>query len=293
MPSFPDGRPPTATAATAPRTPTPPPPAAAPPARRHGSAAGHSERRPAGASGVDLDALEPLLSLDVALLLLAGTALGAVLAAVVVPAVVPDLAASLLGDQPKAYWYLSRSSGVVAYLTLWLSAVLGLALTNRTARLFGGGPAVADVHQFASLLALALAIFHVLILLGDGYAAYSVWQLLVPFAATQHEPFWVGLGQLGFYLAVPVIFSFYVRRRIGVRSWRLIHYGSFVLYLLVLAHGLGAGTDARSSLPLAIYLTTGCTVVFLTNYRLVTAAGRRIRQRGVPAAEPAETRHLY
>ncbi len=232
-------------------------------------------RRASSFTSAELDDLEPLFTFDTALLLLAGTALGALLAAVILPALLPELTASVLGDQPKAFWYLSRSSGVVAYLALWLSAVLGLSLTNRVAKLWGGGPAVADVHQFVSLLSLALVVFHVLILLGDSYANYRLDQLLIPFAASKHEPFWVGLGQLGFYLMLPIIFSFYVRRRISVRTWRTVHYGSFALYVLTVAHGLGAGTDSGTPLMLSMYIVTGSTIVFLTCYRILTAAGRR------------------
>ena len=37
------------------------------------------------------------------------------------------------GVEPKAYWYLSRSSAIVAYILLWISMVLGLAITNKLA----------------------------------------------------------------------------------------------------------------------------------------------------------------
>ena len=151
-------------------------------------------------SETSFDGLEPVITLDSVLLLLGGTGLGAVLAAFVLPMLLPDLAVSLLGDQPKAFWYLSRASGVVAYLLLWLSCVLGLSLTNRFARLWAGGPAVADLHQFSSLLGLALLVFHVVILLGDRFASYRVDQLLLPFTAVQHEPIWVGLGQVSAYV---------------------------------------------------------------------------------------------
>ena len=221
----------------------------------------------------------PGVTLDAALLLLAGTAAGAILAAVLLPSILPDLAGSLLGDQPKAYWYLSRSTGVVAYLMLWLSAVLGLSLTTRVARLWAGGPTVADLHQFASLLALALTVFHVLILMGDAYASYRLAQLLVPFTASQHEPFWVGLGQVAFYLALPVTFSFYARRSIGTRAWRLIHCASFAVFGLTVAHGLGAGTDGRSPTMLAVYIVTSSSIVFLTTHRVLTAASRRATPR--------------
>ena len=222
----------------------------------------------------DLDALEPAVTFDSAIILLAGMVVGSTLAVVILPSLLPGLTETLLGDQPKAFWYLSRSSGVVAYLALWLSVVLGLTLTNRFARLWAGGPAVADLHQFSSLLSLALAIFHVVILLGDRYASYRLDELLIPFAAAQHEPFWVGLGQLGFYLALPVTFSFYLRRTIGVRAWRLIHFAAFAVFALVVAHGLGAGTDTQAPAMSAMYLVTSGSVVFLTIYRVLVASSR-------------------
>lgn len=229
----------------------------------------------ADASG-DPEDLEPVLALETAVLLLVGVAAGAIVSAVVLPALVPNLATSVVGDQPKAFWYLSRSSGVVAYLLLWFSMVLGLMLTNRFARLWAGGPAVADIHQFSSLLSLAFVTFHVLILLGDRYAKYRLDQLLVPFTSAQYEPFWVGLGQMALYVALPVSFTFYLRRRIGVHAWRTIHYASFGVFVLAVAHGLGAGTDTRTPALLTMYLVTTGTVFFLTMYRVLTARGRRL-----------------
>lgn len=231
---------------------------------------------PGRTTAVDVETLQPALTLELALLLLAGTGLGAVLAAVILPALLPDLAGSLLGDQPKAYWYVSRASGVVAYLLLWLAGVLGLTLTNRFARLWANGPVVADLHQFVSLLGLALLALHVLILLGDRYAGYRLDQLLVPFTATQHEPFWVGLGQIAGCLALPVTFSFYARRQIGVRAWRLIHYLGFGVFWLSVAHGLGAGTDSVSPIMLSTYIVTSGTIVLLTTYRVLIACTRQM-----------------
>jgi predicted ferric reductase len=223
--------------------------------------------------------LGPSPVLDPAVVVLAGVIVGSAVAVVSVPTLVPDLTVTLLGDQPKAFWYLSRSSGVVAYLALWLSAVLGLSLTNRFARLWAGGPAVADIHQFSSLLALALVLFHVVVLLGDQFTQYRIDQLLLPFTATQHEPFWVGLGQVSLYLALPVTFTFYARSLIGVRAWRAIHYLSFAVFGLAVAHGLGAGTDSVTAPLLGMYITTVCAIVFLTCYRVLTAPGRRVGAR--------------
>jgi len=211
------------------------------------------------------------MALESALLILLGAALGALFAVVVAPRWLPGLTASLVGPNPKAYWYLARSSGVVAYVLLWSSVALGLMITNKLSRLWPGGPTAVDLHQFTSLLALAFALFHALVLLGDRYIGYTLFQLLVPFASTEYRPLWVALGQLGFYLALPVAFSFYVRRRIGHRAWRLLHYGSFAVYFLVTAHGLGAGTDATSPMVVALYGLTILATYFLLVYRLLVS----------------------
>ena len=85
--------------------------------------------------------------------------------------------ASLSGAQPKAYWYLSRATAFVAFGLLWLSMALGLAITNKLARLWPGGPAAADLHQYSSLLGLAFGCFHGLILTGDSYSGYTLAQV--------------------------------------------------------------------------------------------------------------------
>lgn len=235
----------------------------------------------------DQDTLTPAVPLGQALLLLAGAALGAIIAMAVIPHWLPGLIASLGGPRPKAYWYLARGSGVVAYLLVWASVALGLMVTNRLSRVWPGGPAAVDLHQFTTLLGLAFAVFHVLIFLGDQYISYRLPQLVVPFASSAYRPFWVGLGQIGFYLAIPVAFSFYVRRRIGHRTWRLLHYGSFAVYLLITVHGLGAGTDTHTPIMVAVYGLTTVITYFLIIYRILTSvrqtrpsSGQRVRKFG-------------
>src|SRR5574341_647780 len=176
----------------------------------------------------------PAMAFQNVALLLGAAATGAFAAVVVLPTWLPGLSASLLGASPKAYWYLSRASAMVAYGLLWLSMALGLLITNKMARLWPGAPTAFDLHQHASLLGLAFALFHGLILMGDKYIHYTLAQVLLPFASAGYRPVWVGLGQIALYLLAIVGLSFYVRRSIGHRAWRLIHYLSFVLYALAL-----------------------------------------------------------
>ncbi len=209
------------------------------------------------------------MPLHTLIIMLLAVVLGAFAAAIVLPNWLPGLSQSLLGNEPKAYWYLSRASALVAYTLLWLSMAFGLIITNRLARLWPGGPIAFDLHQFTSLIGLAFALFHALILMGDKYINYDLAQVLVPFNSTGYKPVWVGLGQIGFYLFVIVGLSFYARKRLGNRSWRLIHQLSFLMFVLALLHGILAGTDSTVVALQIFYWATGASLLFLLVYRIL------------------------
>jgi predicted ferric reductase len=149
--------------------------------------------------------------------------------------------------------------------------VFGLLITNRLARVWPGGPTAFELHQHASLLGLALAVFHALILLGDRYIQATPAQLLIPFAYTGYAPLWVGLGQLALYGLALVGLTFYVKDLIGRRAWRAIHFLSFAVFALALAHGIGSGSDSGALLARALYWASGGSVLFLMVYRVLTA----------------------
>src|SRR5512137_905266 len=117
-------------------------------------------------------------------------------------------------DSVQIWWYVTRASGIIAYLLLWFSTVLGLAVTSKYLdgmldRLF-----TYDFHEFISLLALAFMLVHVLVLMLDHYMPYTLAQVLVPFLSP-YRPFWVGLGVISFYTIALVTATFYLRNRIG------------------------------------------------------------------------------
>lgn len=211
------------------------------------------------------------LGLAELLLLLCAGAGGALAATVVLPIWLPGLTQSLLGAEPKAFWYLARASGMVAYILFWLTMVLGLVVSNKMARLWNGGPTAIELHQFLTWLAIAFGLFHALILMGDTYIRATLWQVMTPFAYTGYEPFWVGVGQLAFYLGLLIALSVYIRKRLGYRVWRMLHHVSWVVFLLLTAHGLLAGTDAAHPVSLSMYLGAAVTVYCLLMVRIFSA----------------------
>jgi predicted ferric reductase len=171
----------------------------------------------------------------------------------------------------QALWYVTRAAGVVAYLLLWLSTAWGLAVSSKILDPLLQRFFTYDMHQFISLLALGFVALHVVVVLADKYLPFSVAQILVPFAAP-YRPVWVGVGVIGFYLTLLVSVTFYLRQRIGYHKFRVIHYTSFVAYLMALAHGLLAGTDSSLWTAQLMYSASALVVIFLFVYRIVMAS---------------------
>jgi predicted ferric reductase len=215
--------------------------------------------------------LPPAMSLTGLIGLLLAAVIGVFAAVVALPTWLPGLSASLLGTEPKAYWYLARSSAWVAYGLLWLAMVFGLLMTNKLARAWPGGLTAFDLHQHTSLLGLAFALFHGLILLGDRYIHASLAQILAPFTYTGFNPLAVGLGQIALYGLALVGLSFYVKAQIGRQLWRLIHLVSFSVFALALLHGIASGTDSSAQVAQITYWVTGGSVLFLTIYRILAS----------------------
>ncbi len=180
-----------------------------------------------------------------------------------------DPGASLLGAEPKGYWYLSRVSALVSFVLLWFATALGLLITNRLARLWPGGPLAFDLHQYASSLGLLIGFFHAVILLGDRYIGYTPAQLFVPFGGGSYRPLAVAFGQLGAYLLLGVWASSRLRLWIGQRWWRRIHFLGFVVFLLALLHGLLAGSDSELMGVRLLYWGSGGSIIWLTAYRIL------------------------
>ena len=171
------------------------------------------------------------------------------------------------GKAPKIYWYLSRASGFISFTILWISMALGLGITNKMARLWPGAPSAFAVHQYTSMLGLAFAAYHGLVLMGDHFTDFSLPKLLTPFSIA-YETVWVGLGQVSFYIWLIVVLSFYVRQKIGQKAWRVIHYANFAIFVMGFLHGIRTGTDSQSSWVVGYFWVSGLSLLMLLAYRI-------------------------
>jgi predicted ferric reductase len=181
------------------------------------------------------------------------------------------MGATGLAAGTTSFWYLSRASGFVAYLLLWGSVTWGLLLSTGTGRAWMRPPQLLDAHQFLSAAAAGFACFHSLVLMGDRYVSFPLRAIILPFGGS-YEPLLVAFGQIAVWLSLLLIASFHVRRHIGGRLWRRLHYASFMAFWLAFAHGLLLGTERTTAFALIVYTTTASVVIFLTFYRVLATA---------------------
>jgi sulfoxide reductase heme-binding subunit YedZ len=107
-------------------------------------------------------------------------------------------------------------------------------------------------------------------LTADRFVRFDVLDAVVPFLSS-YRPVAVGLGVLAAHAALAVHASFALRRRIGVKVWRALHFLSFFAFAAALVHGLSAGTDSELPPVRAMYLAAGVAVGGLVLLRVATS----------------------
>ena len=177
-------------------------------------------------------------------------------------------------------WYLARASGLLAYALLTASVLAGLVLK---ARPFDGllrPAAVADLHRFVALLALGSVAIHGAALVLDNAVEISPLALVAP-GLVPYRPLATALGTLAAEGMLLVYVSFPLRRRIGTRTWRRLHWLAYAVFGLATVHGLAAGSSTREAWALALYGAATGAVLGATGWRALVPPTRR-GQRHVP-----------
>lgn len=161
---------------------------------------------------------------------------------------------------PSVYWYLTRSTGAVALLLLTISLALGVVEVRRLQSPRWPRFVIDGLHRNASLLALVFLLIHIITSVLDSFASISLTAAFIPFISS-YRPFWLGLGAVSFDLILAVIVTSLLRRRIGYGTWRVTHWLVYASWPIALLHGLGTGSDVKSTWMLV--LSIGCLAIVL------------------------------
>lgn len=185
-------------------------------------------------------------------------------------------------DSVHIWWYVSRASGLMGYLLFWLSTLWGFAISSKIFDSFLERTFTYDFHEHLSLLSLGFVGLHAIVLLWEKVEPLSLFEVLVPFASA-YRPFWVGIGIIGFYLAILVTITFYLRSRISMQTFRAIHSLSIASYLGALFHSLYAGTDSSILWVQVMYWGTFLSTVFFGLHWAITLALKKLQNPGLQA----------
>lgn len=174
-------------------------------------------------------------------------------------------------------WYSVRALGFLAYIVLACSVLYGLLLSTKILDAIVHRPVSFALHKDLAIVAMILATLHGALLIFDASFSFTPFAILVPFQSP-YSPITVGIGQITFYLSLVVTASFYVRRRIGQKAWRILHYLTFVAFIGATLHGIMSGSDSGQRWAFYLYVGTVAMAVFLLTYRIaISLAARRHR----------------
>ena len=180
-------------------------------------------------------------------------------------------------------WYATRGAGAVSLVLLTGVVVLGIAgaLRWQTA----GWPRflTTSFHRNLSLLSLVFLSIHIVTAVVDPFTALGWTAAVIPFLSP-YRRLWLGLGVVATDLLLAIAVTSLLRRLIGHKVWRLIHWLAYACWPIAVVHGIGTGSDTTFLWMLAIDAACVLSVLAAVAWRLTVrpAAGPAIR----PAPEP-------
>jgi methionine sulfoxide reductase heme-binding subunit len=183
----------------------------------------------------------------------------------------------------------SAATGVISMALLTAVVVLGV-LVNRHGRL-PGLPRFAglSLHRYLALLAVGFLVLHILTALAVPFADIGLAATVIPFTSAR-EPVWLGLGAVSFDLVIALGVTSLLRRHLGRRTWRAVHWLAYVCWPAALAHSVGTGPGMRSGRLLDLAIACVAAVTAAVGWRLAgTWRDARARRARRPVAAPARS----
>jgi DMSO/TMAO reductase YedYZ heme-binding membrane subunit len=177
------------------------------------------------------------------------------------------------------FWILARTAGLTAYVLLTASMLGGLTLKTRILGRTVRPAAITDVHKSLALAGLGALALHGIALVLDATVTVTPLALLVP-GLVDYRTVWVSVGVVAGELMALVTVSFWVRKRIGTKVWRKLHWLSFAAFGLATAHGLMAGSDSGKPWAVGIYAGALGAVALGTAWRGLVGSTTRTRPAG-------------
>lgn len=135
---------------------------------------------------------------------------------------------------------LSSYVGLTALTLLTMNILLGMLLSikyNPVRNWPHRRINTVRLHNWTAYAALVMSLVHPVLLLVSPTAHFRVLDLVFPLGAPK-QPYINTLGALAVYVLVVTVVTSYFRVRIGRRTWKVLHFATYALFVLYAVHAL-------------------------------------------------------
>lgn len=141
-------------------------------------------------------------------------------------------------------WYLTRITGLIAYILFFTTVCIGIIRKFNVRWAF-----LIKYHKSTAIWAFMFALWHFITVIFDNFK-WGYQLNLLSFLGLNFSDQWntlVSLGVIAFFLFIIVIFTSIGKNmsRLGFALWKKIHYLSYVGFILVQIHSMYLGTDFK------------------------------------------------
>jgi methionine sulfoxide reductase heme-binding subunit len=181
------------------------------------------------------------------------------------------------------FWITSRAAGTAALVLSSATICFGLVMGARIRGASGSGRRT--IHETLSLAVMIAIAVHGLSLVGDKYLHPSVLDVTVPFALS-YKTLPTSLGIVSGWGLIVLGLSYYLRGRIGVNRWKLIHRFTVLAWVGGVVHAFTEGTDAGQRWFVILAAVCVAPVLTLLAVRVGSAQRQPTGRASAPRTSP-------
>lgn len=175
-------------------------------------------------------------------------------------------------------WYVSRMSGLVAFVLLYLSILLGLTIRIPFLGKFFAPLYAMQAHCWIALQATIFAFLHGISLVFDKFLDFRLVDVFVPFVSS-FEKGLIAVGVIGFYLMIILVATSYGKKYMSHKLWRAVHFLSIILYAFVVAHAYYLGTDMNNVIIKNVFVYSNLVLVLLMSVNMFLRIKEKIAKK--------------
>lgn len=182
------------------------------------------------------------------------------------------------------WWYLSRSSGVVATVLIVAALTWGLFFSARATGHRRRPKWWLDLHNYLGGLAFIFTVLHIGVVYQDDLNSIGLTEIFIPMTAEGWQ--WgITWGVISTYIFAAVVFTSWPKKRLSRRNWLIVHLLSIPATVMAAGHAWMVGSSQNGLWFQAMLALMAGLSVYPAVLRLASVGSKRRKPtRPVPLA---------